>query len=108
VKAVIGSANNQLASEESIYQLTNRGILYAPDYIVNAGGLISVADELYGSNKERVLLKTKTIYSLILEVYEQAEQDKITTLEAADMKCQKTILEQKNRNNFFTRSKRPK
>ena len=108
VKAIAGSANNQLQNESHIDELHQRDILYAPDYIVNAGGLISVADELYGANKERVLNKTKTIYSSLLEIYKQSAVENITTLEAADRKCQKTMDEQKGRNNFFSRFKRPK
>ena len=108
VKAIAGSANNQLQNESHIDELHQRDILYAPDYIVNAGGLISVADELYGANKERVLNKTKTIYSSLLEIYKQSAVENITTLEAADRKCQQTLDEQKGRNNFFSRFKRPK
>ncbi len=108
VKAIVGSANNQLANETFINELTEKEIVYAPDYIVNAGGLISVADELYGSNKERVLLKTKAIYSSILEIYKQASKEKITTLEAANRKCRTKMNEQRNRNNFYSRAQRPK
>lgn len=59
VKAIVGSANNQLLDVRHGQLLKEKGILYAPDYIVNAGGLIQVADELYGLNKERVLQKQK-------------------------------------------------
>src|SRR5690606_6121004 len=62
VRAVVGSANNQLKTEQDAKLLHEKGILYAPDYIVNSGGLIQVADELYGANKARVLMKTKAIY----------------------------------------------
>lgn len=108
VKAVVGSANNQLQAERHAKVLHDHGILYAPDYIVNAGGLIQVADELYGPNKERVLLKTKAIYESIIEIYRQAELDAITTLEAANRKCQQRLEQQRQRNNFFTRQKSPK
>jgi len=108
VKAVVGSANNQLLTDDHIHQLVEKEILYAPDYIVNAGGLISVADELYGANKERVLLKTKAIYTTLIDVFKQAEENKTTTLEAANAKCHETINEQKNRSNFFSRHIRPK
>ncbi|SET60028.1 phenylalanine dehydrogenase [Oceanobacillus limi] len=108
VKAVVGSANNQLQDRRHAKDLHDKGILYAPDYIVNAGGLIQVADELYGPNKERVLLKTKTIYRTLLEIYEQANLDVITTLEAADRKCQKRLEQQRHRNNFYTRTRSPK
>ncbi len=48
VKAIAGSANNQLLNEKHGKKLQEKGILYAPDYIINSGGLIQVADELYG------------------------------------------------------------
>ncbi|SET50190.1 phenylalanine dehydrogenase [Oceanobacillus limi] len=108
VKAVVGSANNQLKLEEHGNRLAEKGILYAPDYIVNAGGLIQVADELYGANKERVLSKTKEIYHIILDVYQQANSHQITTLEAANRICEKLIAEKARRNSFYTRSVRPK
>lgn len=108
VKAIVGSANNQLLHENSIELLAEKNILYAPDYIVNAGGLIQVADELYGANKERVLLKTKAIYHTLSDIYNQAKEDKISTVAAAHNKCQQTMNEQKNRNNFYTRERRPK
>jgi phenylalanine dehydrogenase len=88
--------------------LKERGIVYAPDYIVNAGGLIQVADELYGPNKERVLEKTKTIYSTLLHIYAQAEAEQITTVEAANRFCEERLRQRSRRNNFFTHHKRPK
>lgn len=108
VKAVVGSANNQLKNETSIHKLNEKGILYAPDYIVNSGGLIQVADELYGPNHDRVLHKTEAIYDLLLEIYQTAEKYNLTTLDAANQKCEKTLMEQRNRNNFFSRERRPK
>lgn len=108
VRAVVGSANNQLKTEQDAKLLHEKGILYAPDYIVNSGGLIQVADELYGANKARVLMKTKAIYQSILEVYKQSELDAITTLEAANRKCRERLEEQRVRNNFYRRQKSPK
>ncbi|MFD2043673.1 Glu/Leu/Phe/Val dehydrogenase [Ornithinibacillus salinisoli] len=108
VRAIIGSANNQLGTEEHGRKLSQKGILYAPDYIVNAGGLIQVADELYGANKERVLSKTKEIYHIILEVYQQAEIHQITTNEAANRICEQIIADKALRNSFYTRTVRPK
>lgn len=108
VKAVAGSANNQLLTEKHAEQLRDKGILYAPDYIINSGGLIQVADELYGVNKERVLLKTKEIYQTILSVYQQAESDHITTLEAANRLCEQRMEARAKRNSFFTHSIKPK
>ncbi|WP_199426159.1 Leu/Phe/Val dehydrogenase [Thermaerobacillus caldiproteolyticus] len=108
VKAIVGSANNQLLDVRHGQRLREKGILYAPDYIVNAGGLIQVADELYGSNKARVLQKTKSIYSTLLNIYAQAETENITTVEAANRFCEERLEMRSRRNNFFTRNKRPK
>jgi len=109
VKAIAGSANNQLLDEEKHGSaLYEKGILYAPDYIVNAGGLIQVADELYGPNKARVLKKTEAIYSSLLEVYKFSESEQIPTSKAANLFVEKRIEERKKRNSFFTHHKRPK
>lgn len=108
VQAVVGSANNQLHEARHGKMLHDKGILYAPDYIVNAGGLIQVADELYGPNKERVLAKTKAIYNSLIEIYQEANMEYITTVEAANRKCEKRLEEQRHRSNFFARSRRPK
>ncbi|WP_286232357.1 Leu/Phe/Val dehydrogenase [Neobacillus mesonae] len=108
VKAVVGSANNQLLTEKHGQMLKQKGILFAPDYMVNAGGLIQVADELYGYNKERVLKKTKSIYDSLLEVYKQARLDDITTIQAANRLCEKRLEDGKRLNSFFSHTKRPK
>ena len=108
VKAVVGSANNQLKEVRHGLVLQEKGILYAPDYIVNAGGLIQVADELYTPNKERVLKKTKAIYNSLLNIYSQAEREGITTVEAANKFCENRIEARTRRNSFFSHMKRPK
>ncbi|RHW35585.1 Leu/Phe/Val dehydrogenase [Oceanobacillus profundus] len=108
VRAIVGSANNQLQTLNHAKTLHEKGILYAPDYIVNAGGLIQVADELYGPNSKRVLVKTKAIYRSLYDIYQQAEMDAITTVEAANRKVRSVLDEQRNRNNFYSRKRRPK
>jgi phenylalanine dehydrogenase len=108
VRAIVGSANNQLLDLRHGQVLQDKGILYAPDYIVNAGGLIQVADELYEPNKERVLRKTKAIYNSLLDIYKQAEEGSITTVEAANRFCEERIRARTRRNSFFSHSKRPK
>lgn len=108
VKAIVGSANNQLQTLDHAKTLYNKGILYAPDYIVNAGGLIQVADELYGPNPNRVIVKTKAIYRSLLDIYRHAEMDEVPTVEAANRKVQSVLSEQRNRNNFYSRKRRPK
>jgi len=108
VKAVVGSANNQLLDLSHGMKLHQKGILYAPDYIVNAGGLIQVADELYEPNKERVLQKTSAIYNSLQNIYLQSENQHMTTVEAANRFCEDRIHARTRRNSFFSHAKRPK
>ena len=83
-KIIAGAANNQLA-DENIHasQLKERGIIYAPDFLINAGGLINVYSEIKGFSREKSLEETKNIYNTTLEILNKAEQDDTTTNEAA-------------------------
>ncbi|WP_397469486.1 Leu/Phe/Val dehydrogenase [Psychrobacillus sp.] len=108
VKAIVGSANNQLLDDSHGKVLRDKGILYAPDYIVNSGGLIQVADELYGINHERVLAKTKHIYDSVLEVYKDAVSTGKTTEESANAMCEKRIANRGKRNSFYSVPTKPK
>ncbi len=108
VKAVVGSANNQLKTTGIAQVLKDKGIVYAPDFIVNAGGLIQVADELYGPKPSRVLKKTKAIYDSLASIYEEADSRDITTLEAANIRVEAVLEDQRSRNNFYARTRRPK
>lgn len=88
---VSGAANNQLADEDIHGRmLADRGILYAPDFLINAGGLINVFSELKGYNQKDALERTKNIYDTTLEIFDKATRDNITTIEAA-----KKIAEQR-------------
>ncbi|RNA69753.1 Leu/Phe/Val dehydrogenase [Alteribacter keqinensis] len=107
-EAIVGSANNQLLHMKHADMLRDRGILYGPDYIVNSGGLIQVADELYGPNKERVLRGTKAIYETLTEIYLQSDIRGISTHEAANDFCEARIESRKKRNSFFSHNKRLK
>ncbi|MCS1351908.1 Glu/Leu/Phe/Val dehydrogenase [Mechercharimyces sp. CAU 1602] len=82
--AIVGAANNQLAEERHGEELHRRGIVYGPDYLVNAGGLIQVADELQGYHEERVKEKTDSIYDMLLKIYELSKEKDIPTCLAAD------------------------
>jgi phenylalanine dehydrogenase len=82
--AIVGSANNQLVEDRHGALLQKRSIWYAPDYLVNAGGLIQVADELEGFHEERVLAKTEAIYDMVLDIFHRAKNENIPTCEAAD------------------------
>jgi leucine dehydrogenase len=88
---VAGAANNQLADEASGKLLHDRGILYAPDYIINAGALINVADEIYGYDRERAMRKTGAIKDVLLRVFENAREQGIPTNEAADRFAEERI-----------------
>lgn len=84
-KGIAGGANNQLQEPQDAVRLKERGILYAPDFIINAGGLLNVAAELdeEGYHPANPRLKTHQIYDTLLAVYEIAEKNRETTHEAA-------------------------
>jgi len=84
VQIVAGGANNQLLEERHGDALEARGILYAPDYVANAGGVINVYGEVEGWDAQRALDKADDIYDTVLRVFEIAEAYKIPTYEAAD------------------------
>ena len=90
-KVVCGPANNQLASNAIGDELENRGILYAPDYAVNAGGVMNVALEITGYNRERAMRMMRTIYHNLARIYEIAERDGIPTYRAADRMAEERI-----------------
>ncbi|MER5205093.1 Glu/Leu/Phe/Val dehydrogenase dimerization domain-containing protein [Streptomyces sp. NPDC002825] len=83
-KIVCGAANNQLAHPGVEKDLANRGILYAPDYVVNAGGVIQVADELHGFDFDRCKAKATKIFDTTLEIFARAKADGIPPAAAAD------------------------
>lgn len=88
---VAGSANNILAEDRHAQALADRGIIYAPDYVVNAGGLINVANELEGYNQERALQQAQGIHDITWQVFEIAREEDITTLAAADRLAERRI-----------------
>ncbi|QBB70484.1 Glu/Leu/Phe/Val dehydrogenase [Pseudolysobacter antarcticus] len=83
-KVICGAANNQLATDEIGEELEARGILYAPDYAVNAGGLMNVSLEIDGYNRERAMRMMRTIYYNLGKIFQIAARDKIPTFRAAD------------------------
>jgi len=91
---VAGCANNQLEDEARHGpMLHERGILYAPDYIINAGGVIQVIDEIRGYNPERARMKTAQIYGRLLSIFETAKKEGILPLEAANRYAESRIRE---------------
>ena len=89
---IAGSANNQLR-EETIHgpALIERGIIYAPDFLINAGGLINVYSELQGYNRESAYAQTERIYGYTLDIFELAEKEGIYTQLAATKMAEKRI-----------------
>lgn len=84
VGIIAGGANNQLADEIADGErLRERGILWAPDFLINAGGLINVYTELEGYNRERAMGRADGIYETTLRCYEYADEHGITTSEAS-------------------------
>ncbi|MCH8478996.1 MAG: leucine dehydrogenase [Wenzhouxiangella sp.] len=90
-KIVCGAANNQLATEECGNELERRGILYAPDYAVNAGGLMNVSIEFEGYNRERAKRMMRTIYYNVSKIFQIAERDGIPSWKAADRMAEERI-----------------
>ncbi len=81
---VAGAANNQLAENRHGQMLVERDILYAPDYALNAGGLINVAQEFQGYDAEAAREKASKIYDTMLNIFERAERDELPTAVVAD------------------------
>ena len=91
-KVVAGAANNQLEQEERHGQmLVDRGIVYAPDFLINAGGLINVYSELSGYGKEEAMFRTSNIRNTTLEILKKAENENITPQAAALKAAQERI-----------------
>ncbi|MFE4450585.1 Leu/Phe/Val dehydrogenase [Streptomyces sp. NPDC056796] len=83
-KVVCGAANNQLAHPGVEKDLADRSVLYAPDYVVNAGGVIQVADELHGFDFDRCRAKAAKIFDTTLAIFARAKADGIPPAAAAD------------------------
>ena len=94
---VAGAANNQLA-DEFVHgkMVTEKGILYAPDFLINAGGLINVYSEIKGYDREASLQKAKNIYTTTLEIFKKARTEHLTTAAAARMIAEERLLAASN------------
>ena len=83
-KIICGGANNQLAHAGVEKVLADRGILYAPDYVVNAGGVIQVADELHGFSFDRAKARAEQIFATTRQIFEIADTEGVPPSVAAD------------------------
>lgn len=90
-RVVCGAANNQLAHPGIEKDLADQGVLYAPDYVVNAGGVIQVADELHGFDFERCRAKAEKIFDTTLSIFARAKEDGIPPAAAADRIAERRI-----------------
>ena len=93
VEIVAGSANNQLARTRHGKELHERGIVYAPDYVINAGGMCNVYGELKGWTAEQSMEKAGGIYDCLLQIFEHAQEENIPTSLAADRMARRRIAE---------------
>jgi leucine dehydrogenase len=83
-RAVCGAANNQLERAEDDQLLADRSVLYAPDFVANAGGIINVAEEFTGYSRERALVRTEGIEATMRTVLARARADGVTANRAAE------------------------
>ena len=96
-KVVTGGANNQLAHPGIEKMLEEHGILYTPDYVVNAGGVIQVADELHGFDFDRCKAKASKIFDTTLAIFARAKEDGIPPAAAADRIAEQRMAEARRR-----------
>jgi leucine dehydrogenase len=89
---IAGSANNQL-EDETVHgrMLLDKGVLFAPDYVINAGGIINCYSELMGFSKKRTLQLTENIYEATRNVLKLSKAENISTIEAANKIAEKRI-----------------
>ncbi len=83
-QVVVGAANNQLATPECAHQLAERGVLYVPDYLANAGGVIDIAEEAGGYDPHRARRRVETIYDRTLDVLRTADAEGLDPVAAAE------------------------
>ncbi len=101
-RAIAGSANNQLHTDEDADRIAERGILYAPDYVVNAGGIINIAAEAGGYSTDKAAAMIDRIFDNMTEVFERADRSGANTHQAAEAMAEERIAAA-NRTNGGTR-----
>lgn len=91
-RMICSSANNQLLDQDKHGKMLNKkNIMYAPDFVVNSGGVINVSEELQGYNKERATQKVKSVYNQIGKIFNIAKEKNILPLEAAEHLAEERI-----------------
>ncbi len=92
-QAIVGSANNQLATDDDADRIAARGIIYAPDFVVNAGGLINVHDELRGYSKMRAMHRVDSIFDATKAILLASREQGVNPNQAAVMLAEDRIRE---------------
>jgi valine dehydrogenase (NAD+) len=92
-RIVCGAANNQLAHSGIEKMLADRGVLYAPDYVVNSGGLIQVADELEGFSFDRARARAEKIFDTTCRIFALADEEGVPPAVAADRVAERRMAE---------------
>lgn len=105
-KVIAGSANNQLKESRHGQMIHEAGIIYAPDYVINAGGVINVADELYGYNRERAMKRVETIYDNLSKIFRISKEENIPTYLAADRLAEERLARISASRSQFIRSEK--
>jgi leucine dehydrogenase len=93
-RAVCGAANNQLADPADDDALAARGILYAPDFVVNAGGIINLAEEFVGYDREDARRRTANVADTVRRVFEIARDEGVSPGRAAEQVARRRIAEE--------------
>jgi leucine dehydrogenase len=101
-RVIAGGANNQLATDEDGKDLHRRGILYAPDYIINSGGIINVSAEIGAPyNADRAREKTERIYEIMGQVIEISQREEVPTSKAADRLAESRLASVRSIKNLY-------
>jgi leucine dehydrogenase len=106
VQIIAGGANNQLAEDRHGDELEKRGILYAPDYVINGGGVINVYGELHRWPVERAKKKAGEIYETLLRIFEISKRERIPTYRAADRLAEQRVAAVAGLDRMWMREKR--
>ena len=99
---IAGAANNVLENPTTDSEaLVKRNILYAPDYVINAGGLINVANELEGYDKEKAFSQAEKIYDTLMGIFKRAKKESINTNKAAALQAEDRIKKISTLKSFY-------
>lgn len=100
---IAGGANNILDIEDKHGQmLLDKGIIYAPDYVINAGGIINISSELEGYNRDQAMNQTRKIYDTTLDILSYSEDHGIPTHKASNILAEKRINQVRNLKSIYS------